>query len=240
MNQIHTPDGEDSARFASSKANERMPSPAGRCRRSVRQAVCRPASRGGTGRSTRARAAQRPSPSANSLASAGSNTFPAMPARPTFEVTGTTWVCQTSTLSTSSEESTTHGRRSSRSIQDTAPSLPRCRTLHALQRCQRLRHRWRFGICEFGVNQQLQGETQRGVGSGMMSELIDNQRGERDTESVDDRYDVLGNADRLVRHVRMVHTCQARASRLDTVFSRPPRIISTSRQAQGRIRTSGL
>lgn len=55
------------------------------------------------------------------LAVAGRSTFPAIPARATFEVTGTTWVCQTSTLSTSSEDTTTHGRLLSSSIQCTAP-----------------------------------------------------------------------------------------------------------------------
>ena len=41
------------------------------------------------------------------LALEASNTFPAMPARATFDVMGTTWVCQTSTPSTSSDETTT-------------------------------------------------------------------------------------------------------------------------------------
>jgi len=57
----------------------------------------------------------------NPLTVAGKNTFAAMPARAMLEVTGTTWVCQTFTLSTSSEDTTTHGRRLSSSIQCTAP-----------------------------------------------------------------------------------------------------------------------
>lgn len=57
----------------------------------------------------------------NPVAVETSNTLPAIPARSRFEVTGTTCVCQTSTPRTSSEETTTHGRRLSNSIQYTAP-----------------------------------------------------------------------------------------------------------------------
>ena len=57
----------------------------------------------------------------NPLAVAGRRTLPAMPARATFEVTGTTCVCQTFTASTSAEDTTTHGLRLSSSIQHTAP-----------------------------------------------------------------------------------------------------------------------
>lgn len=52
---------------------------------------------------------------------APSATLPASPARSRFDVRGTTWVCQTSTPRTSSEETTTHGRRLSRSTQYTSP-----------------------------------------------------------------------------------------------------------------------
>jgi hypothetical protein len=51
------------------------------------------------------------------LARAGRKTLPAIPARSTLEVMGTTWVCQTFTLSTSLDDTTTHGLRLSRSIQ---------------------------------------------------------------------------------------------------------------------------
>ena len=57
------------------------------------------------------------------LAFAGSRTLPALAARATFDVTGTTWLCQTFTLSTSTEDTTTHGRRLSRSIQYTPPLI---------------------------------------------------------------------------------------------------------------------
>lgn len=50
----------------------------------------------------------------------------------------------------------------------------------------------------------------------MMPELIGNPRGERDTKPVADRHHVLRNADRLVRHVRIIHTYQSRASRPNT------------------------
>ena len=55
------------------------------------------------------------------VTAASSKTLPARPARSRFEVRGTTWVCQTSTPRTSSRDTTTHGRRLSRSIQYTPP-----------------------------------------------------------------------------------------------------------------------
>jgi heat shock protein HslJ len=48
---------------------------------------------------------------------AGRSTLPPNPALSRFDVTGTTWVCHTDTPRTSSEETTTQGRRLSRSIQ---------------------------------------------------------------------------------------------------------------------------
>ena len=55
------------------------------------------------------------------VAAAFSSTLPASPALSRFDVRGTTWVCHTSTRRTSSEDTTTHGRRLSRSTQHTAP-----------------------------------------------------------------------------------------------------------------------
>ena len=52
---------------------------------------------------------------------AGNRTLLANPARFAFDVNGTTWACQTSTPSTSADETTTHGRRLSRSTQCTSP-----------------------------------------------------------------------------------------------------------------------
>jgi hypothetical protein len=51
------------------------------------------------------------------VTAAVSNTLPARPARSRFDVSGTTWVCQTSTPRTSSDDTTTHGRRLSSSTQ---------------------------------------------------------------------------------------------------------------------------
>jgi len=46
----------------------------------------------------------------------------------------------------------------------------------------------------------------------MMPKLIGNPNGERDTKPFDDRHYVLRNTDRLVRHVRIIHTYAARIS----------------------------
>lgn len=40
----------------------------------------------------------------------------------------------------------------------------------------------------------------------MTTELIGNPRGEWDAKPVDDRHHIIRNADRLVRHVRIIHT----------------------------------
>ncbi len=44
------------------------------------------------------------------------------------------------------------------------------------------------------------------MGGGVMSELIGNPGGEWNIQAVNDRHDVVGNADGFVRHVRILHT----------------------------------
>jgi hypothetical protein len=39
-----------------------------------------------------------------------------------------------------------------------------------------------------------------------MSKLIGNPSGEGNTEALDYRHDIIGNADRFVWHIRIVHT----------------------------------
>lgn len=62
-----------------------------------------------------------------------SSTLPASPARSTLEVRGTTWVCHTSTCRTSSDETTTQGRRLSSSTQQISPRVTKGQTCPCVQ-----------------------------------------------------------------------------------------------------------
>jgi len=124
------------------------------------------------------------------VAAERSNTLPAMPARSRLEVTGTTWVCQTSTPKTSSDETTTHGRRLSRSIQYTPPRATTERNAP-------------FVPPPPGTPPRLAVQhppaPRRRATAGRDSTHFD-------SESVNDGHDIVGNTDRLVRHVRIIDT----------------------------------
>ena len=115
-------------------------------------------------------------------------------------------------------------------------ALPRRRSLHPLSRGE--------CVCPFqlplGGNQcciclELLTEG-NGRLSGVAAELFSYPPRERDIQIFDDRHNVIRDADRLVRHVRIIRTCVTPAPAVSRVRSAPKRRGRTARRHQRRPR----
>ena len=101
-----------------------------------------------------------------------SNTLPATPARSTLDVRGTTCACQRSTPRTSSEETTTQGRRLSQSIQNAPHALPRRRPRRPLDNSPRLRSSGWLRISQHSVGEQMLPEAHLNASRRVATKLI--------------------------------------------------------------------
>jgi hypothetical protein len=85
-------------------------------------------------------------------------------------------------------------------------ALPRRRPLHSFRCRSGLIIRWRFGIRQCSIVEDLLPKAHCCSRRSMTAKLISNPRRERNPKVVDDWHNIIWNTDRLVRHVRIIHT----------------------------------
>jgi hypothetical protein len=85
-------------------------------------------------------------------------------------------------------------------------ALPRRRPLHSFRCRSGLIIRWRFGTRQCCIVEDLLPKAHCCSRRSMTAKLLSNPRRERNPKVVDDWHNIIWNADRLIRHVRMIHT----------------------------------